>query len=304
MLINEECKIMKKLIIATTLSIGLLGLTACGSSSEDVAETKAGNVTKDELYDELVSRNGEEVLRELVILEVLEGEYDVSDEEVDKEIDNVKDEVGDEFEQILMMQGLTEEELRNDIKQNLLQQKAITEDIDVSEEEMKKHYERMNTEIEARHILVEDEETAKDIKKQLDDGEDFGELAKEKSTDEGSAEQGGEIGFFSVGSMVPEFEDAAYEMEKGDISDPVQSDFGFHIIEVLDIKESDEDIGSFEDNKDEIRQTIAERKVDQEEAMEKINKLIEDADIKINIEDLEDIFEQNGMDMPAVPEQG
>src|SRR5699024_660724 len=205
---------------------------------------------------------------------------------------------GEEFEQVLTMQGLSEEELKVDIKQNLLQQKAITEDIDVSEEEMKKYYDRMNKEIEARHILVEDEETAKDIKKKLDDGEDFNDLAKENSTDEGSAEQGGEIGFFTVGSLVPEFEDAAYEMEKGDISDPVQSEFGYHIIEVLDIKESDEDIGSFEKNEDEIHDMIAERKVDQEAAMEKIDKLIEDADIKINIEDLEDIFEQE--DMPAL----
>lgn len=290
---------MKKLIVAATISIGLMGLTACGdSSSEDVAETEAGNVTKEELYDELVARNGDEVLRELVIVKVLEGEYEVSDEEVDAELDKVKDEVGEEFEQVLTMQGLTEEELKIDIKQNLLQQKAITEDIDVSEDEMKQYYDRMNKEIEARHILVEDEETAKDIKKKIDDGEDFNELAKEYSTDEGSAEQGGEIGFFSVGSMVPEFEDEAYEMEKGDISDPVQSEFGYHIIEVLDIKESDEDIGSFEENEDEIHSMIAERKVDQEEAMEKIDKLIEDADIKINIEELEDIFEQE--DMPAL----
>src|SRR5699024_681220 len=150
----------------------------------------------------------------------------------------------------------------------------------------------MSKEVKARHILVEDEETADDIKKQLDEGGDFAELAKEYSTDEGTAEEGGEVGFFSVGSMVPEFEDAAFTMEKGDISDPVQSDYGFHIIEVLDTKETEEDIGSFEDNEDDIRRTIAERKVDPEEAMEKINKLLDDADIKINIEGLEDIFEE------------
>src|SRR5699024_5810012 len=219
---------MKKLIVAATISIGLIGLTACGdASSEDVAETKAGNVTKEELYDELVARNGDEVLRELVIVKVLEGEYEVTDEEVDAELDKVKDEVGEEFEQVLTMQGLSEEELKVDIKQNLLQQKAITEDIDVSEEEMKKYDDRMNKEIEARHILVEDEETAKEIKKKLDDGEDCNDLAKENSTDESSAVQGGEIGFFTVGSMVSEFEGAAYEMEKGDISDPVQSEFGY-----------------------------------------------------------------------------
>src|SRR5699024_1232496 len=141
----------------------------------------------------------------------------------------------------------------------------------------------MNTEVEARHILVEDEDEAKDIKKKLDDGEDFAKLAKEHSVDEGSAEEGGNVGFFSVGSMVAEFEDAAFTMDKGELSDPVQSDFGFHIIEVLDVKESDEDIGSFEDNEDEIRRKIAEQKVDQEKAAEKIDKMIEDADANIKI---------------------
>lgn len=285
---------MKKIIGATMLSIGLLGLTACGGgSSENVAETKAGNVTKDELYDELVARSGEEVLKELVTLKVLEGEYEVSDKEVEKELKKVKDQVGDEFEQVLTMQGLTEEELKTDLKKSLLQEKAITEDIEISEDEMKQYYDRMNTEIEARHILVEDEEKAKDIKKQLDDGGDFAKLAKENSTDEGTAEEGGDVGFFTVGSMVPEFEDAAFKMKKGEISDPVQSDFGYHIIEVLDKKDTEEDVGSFEDNEDDIRRMIAERKVDQEKAMEKINKLLEDADIQIKIEDLKDIFEQD-----------
>lgn len=290
----RSVKRMKKIIGATMLSIGLLGLTACGGgSSENVAETKAGNVTKDELYDELVARSGEEVLKELVTLKVLEGEYEVSDKEVEKELKKVKDQVGDEFEQVLTMQGLTEEELKTDLKKSLLQEKAITEDIEISEDEMKQYYDRMNTEIEARHILVEDEEKAKDIKKQLDDGGDFAKLAKENSTDEGTAEEGGDVGFFTVGSMVPEFEDAAFKMKKGEISDPVQSDFGYHIIEVLDKKDTEEDVGSFEDNEDDIRRMIAERKVDQEKAMEKINKLLEDADIQIKIEDLKDIFEQD-----------
>lgn len=294
---------MRKIIIATTLSLSLFGLAACGSGSSDtVAETKAGNVTKEELYDELVATNGEEALKKLVTLKVLEDKYDVSEKDVDKELETVKEQVGEEFEQVLEMQGVTEEELRTDIKTSLLQEQAITEGIEVEEEEMKKHYERMQKEIEARHILVEDEETAKDIKKKLDDGGDFEKLAKKHSTDEGSAEEGGNVGFFSVGAMVPEFEDKAFSMKKGEISEPVQSDFGFHIIEVLDIKELDEDIGSYEDNKDQIRRTIAERKVDQEQAVEKINKLLEDADIKIKIEGLEDIFDKP--ETPGIPGMG
>lgn len=294
---------MKKVIIATTLSLSLFGLAACGSNNSDtVAETKAGNVTKDELYDELVASNGAEALKKLITLKVLEDKYDVSEKDVDKELETVKEQVGEEFDQVLAMQGLTEDELKTDIKTSLLQEQAITDGVEIDEEEMKEHYERMNKEIDARHILVEDEETAKDIKKKLDDGEDFEKLAKKHSTDEGSAEEGGNIGFFSVGSMVPEFEDKAFSMKEGEISEPVQSDFGFHIIEILEIKELDNDIGSYEDNEDQIRRTIAERKVDQQEAVEKINKLLEDADIDIKIEGLEDIFDEP--EQPAIPGMG
>ena len=292
---------MKKIIAATTLSLGLIGLSACGGgSSENVAETKAGNVTKDELYEDMLSTAGGESLKKLITLKVLEDKYEVSEEDIDKELEDLKEQVGDEFDQVLAMQGVTEDELRTDIKANMLQEEAITEDIEVDDEELEEYYDRMNTEVEARHILVEDEEEAKDIKKKLDDGEDFAKLAKKHSVDEGSAEEGGEVGYFSVGSMVAEFEDAAFTMEKGEISDPVQSDFGFHIIEVLDVKESDEDIGSFEDNKEDIRRKIAEQKVDEEKAAEKIDQLLDEADIDIKEEELEDIFEEDEQEMPAL----
>src|SRR5690625_6598495 len=88
----------------------------------------------------------------------------------------------------------------------------------------------MKTEIKAQHIVVEDEDTAKEVKEKLDDGEDFAKLAEEYSTDESNKDDGGKLGYFSVGEMDPAFEDAAYGMKKGEVSDPVQSQFGFHII--------------------------------------------------------------------------
>src|SRR5699024_5722532 len=126
--------------------------------------------------------------------------------------------VGEGFEDILEQQGLTEDDLKEDLKKQLLQQAALTEGMEVSDEEIKKYYDHMKTEIKARHILVEDEETAKEVKKKLDDGKDFAELAKEYSTDN-SAENGGDLGYFSAGQMLPEFEDAAYALDVDGISD-------------------------------------------------------------------------------------
>ncbi len=89
-------------------------------------------------------------------------------------------------------------------------------------------------EIHARHILVATEQEAKDIKAQLDAGGDFAQLAAKSSTDTGSKASGGDLGWFGKGVMVPEFETAAFSLQPGQISDPVKSSFGYHIIQVLE----------------------------------------------------------------------
>jgi peptidyl-prolyl cis-trans isomerase C len=86
-------------------------------------------------------------------------------------------------------------------------------------------------EVRARHILVPTEEEAKEIKAELDKGADFAELAKKKSKDPGASD-GGELGFFTKDQMVPEFSAVAFSLEPGKISDPVKSQFGWHIIKV------------------------------------------------------------------------
>ena len=104
-------------------------------------------------------------------------------------------------------------------------------------EAMKKVYEEASKqitgeqEIHARHILVETEDEAKAIKAELDKGADFAELAKKKSKDPGASD-GGDLGFFTKDQMVPEFSAAAFALEPGKISDPVKSQFGWHIIKV------------------------------------------------------------------------
>jgi peptidyl-prolyl cis-trans isomerase C len=87
-------------------------------------------------------------------------------------------------------------------------------------------------EVHARHILVATEDEAKAIKAELDGGKDFAQLATEKSTDPSAKQNGGDLGFFAKGMMVKPFEDAAFTMEVGAISNPVQSDFGWHVIKL------------------------------------------------------------------------
>jgi peptidyl-prolyl cis-trans isomerase C len=106
-----------------------------------------------------------------------------------------------------------------------------------TDEAMKKVYDEAAKQIEgeqevhARHILVETEDEAKAIEAELKKGADFAELAKKKSKDPGAAD-GGDLGFFTKDQMVPEFSTVAFALEPGKISDPVKSQFGWHVIKV------------------------------------------------------------------------
>src|SRR3989454_9639408 len=106
-----------------------------------------------------------------------------------------------------------------------------------TDDAMKKVYEDASKqitgeqEVRARHILVETEDEAKAVKAELDKGADFAELAKKKSKDPGASD-GGDLGFFTKEQMVPEFSTVAFALEPGKISDPVKSQFGWHIIKV------------------------------------------------------------------------
>src|SRR5246127_1597396 len=106
-----------------------------------------------------------------------------------------------------------------------------------TDEAMKKVYEDASKqisgeqEVHARHILVETEDEAKAVKAELDKGADFAELAKKKSKDPGASD-GGDLGFFTKDQMVPEFANVAFSLEPGKISDPVKTQFGWHVIKV------------------------------------------------------------------------
>lgn len=293
---------MKKSVLTFTLAASVLALSACsGGASDDtkVVTSKAGDITKNELYEEMKESVGKQALQVLIIEKVLASEYEVTDKEIEAQFKKEKEQMGETFEQYLVEQGQTEESYKKYIRLNLLQEKALTEDVKVSDEEVKAQYEIMKTELNARHVLVADEETAKEVKAKLDSGADFAEVAKEYSTEEAAQESGGELGWFTSDKMVPEFSEAAFALELNTISEPVQSDFGFHIIEVT--KKRETDIGSLDENKDEIINTLKLKKADTTTLLPKVSKLMNNADIKIKDEDLKDAIDQILNPEPAEP---
>jgi len=131
----------------------------------------------------------------------------------------------DETLQAYKDMGLTEKQYRRLFENELLRTKlfdTVTADTPREDEQ-----------VWARHILVADEETAKAIFERLKNGEDFAALAIELSEDTGSGAQGGDLGWFGKGQMVPAFEAVAFSLEDGEISEPVESNFGWHIIQKL-----------------------------------------------------------------------
>lgn len=133
------------------------------------------------------------------------------------------------------------------------------------------HAQKPDTEIHARHILVPTEEEAKAALKRVKSGEDFAKVADEVSKDPGS--QGGDLGWFTRDRMVPEFAEAAFKLEKGQISDPVKSQFGWHVIQLEDKREK-----SFPDF-DTVKEQVAHYVV-QKAQTEQIVKLREGAKIE------------------------
>jgi peptidyl-prolyl cis-trans isomerase C len=122
-------------------------------------------------------------------------------------------------------------------------------------------------EIHARHILVPTEDEAKAIEVELKKGADFATLAKEKSKDPGAAD-GGDLGYFTRDQMVPEFSEAAFKLDKGQVSDPVKTQFGWHIIKLEDKRTKP--TPSFDEVKSQIQTYVAHRA--QAELVDKLRK--------------------------------
>jgi len=278
---------MKKTIFALTLAASI-GLAACSNPGDEVIVSTANfEMTQDEFYNEMKKIAGEPLLQQVVLEKILNDKYEVTDEEVQAEFDAVAEQYGDQFTAALASEGLTEKTFKDNIRFNLLRQKA-QDDVKISDKEIQAYYDQGKYELNARHILVETEEEAKAIIEELKNGADFAEIAKEKSVDTGSGAQGGELGWFSVGMMVPEFNDAAYALELNTVSEPVKSDFGYHIIEVKEKREV-EGYGTLEEKKEEIREQLKAQKAADWTAIQ--DQLLEDAKVEIKDEDLKDAFE-------------
>ncbi|MDI3548872.1 MAG: peptidyl-prolyl cis-trans isomerase [Halanaerobiales bacterium] len=164
-------------------------------------------------------------------------------------------------------------------------QKKIFDSITVEDKAVEDYYNKnidsykYGAQVKASHILVDTEEKAREVLDKLNNGADFAEVAKEYSTGP-SGKNGGDLGYFEKGDMVPEFAEAAFSLKVGEISKPVKTKFGYHIIKVFDKKEAG--VKSFAEVKDSIKSKLLNQKR-QQAWSDLIKELREKADIKIKI---------------------
>ncbi|HWL13916.1 MAG TPA: peptidylprolyl isomerase [Ureibacillus sp.] len=266
-------KTIKGLALPIVLSVMLVGCS--NGDSKMIASVDGEEITEAELNETLTAQYGEEVLNTLIADKIIKLEAEkldvkVTDEEIEAEYEEYTNQYGGEeaFLEVIASYNMEVEDVKEDIEVYLLTLKVMEDYVGITDEELTTYFEENKAnygqaeQVEASHILVEDEATAKEVIEKLNAGGDFAELAKEYSTDTATSEDGGNLGYFGTGEMEEAFETAAFALEVDAISEPVETDYGFHIIKVTGKKEAKEAV--FEDVKDTVRADLLDSKVNEQ----------------------------------------
>ncbi len=282
---------MKKVLLAATVATSIFALSACGSTDMDsaIVTSDAGEIAVSEFYETLKAQSSAgTILEQMVTTQVFLDKFEVSDEDVEAELATYKEQYGDDFETVIQYYGyVDEDDFATAIRGNLAIRQAIEETI--TDEDVEEAAAALR--IEASHILVDDEETAQEVIEKLNDGEEFADLAAEYSTDTTTAESGGELGYISEGEMVDEFWEAASALAVDEISDPVESEYGWHIIQVTDIQEGRSVDDLADDELQELMDSIITEKYNDGTAQEIIDSVLEEANINVKDSTFDGLFD-------------
>ena len=310
----------KKILVITLVIVCVVG---CGkiptlkNGEEAVVSFESGGISVDTLYNSLKDKYGVQMLIELIDTEILNNMFEETDEEKDyikEQVDDAKnyaEENDIDFSYLLEVNGYEstddfEESIRLDYRRNLAVNNYVEDTI--KEKDIENYYEdEVYGDIHVKHILIspdtsddmtseeqdaaleEARNKALDIIEQLDEGEDFEELAKKYSDDATNASDGGDLGWISTGDMVDEFDTTAFALEKGKYtSSPVKTTYGYHIIYKVDEKEKP----ALEDVKSEIISTLAQEKLNNDPVLyyETLEDIRKDAGLEIEDTDLKNAY--------------
>ncbi len=313
-------KKLTKLLIIPVIAFSLVG---CGkvpvleNGQEAVATTNKGNISAEDLYEELKTTYGNNVLIDLIDKLILNEKY----EETDEEKSYIKEQI-EKLEDVATSNNMTflsyinyygfenKDDLEDYLVLNYRRQLAAKDYIKstIKDKEVEKYYEEnIYGDIKVKHILIEPKtltgmtseeidkatkealKTAKEIIQKLKDGEDFDKLAEKYSDDKANNKKGGDLGWFNTGEMEEEFEKAAFDLKKGKYTTtPVKTKYGYHIIYKTDEKAKPK----LEDIKDEILDNLVDEKLNEDSTLyyKSLEEVRKEADLKIEDSFLNDAY--------------
>jgi len=288
------------IILAAALIVVLIKPPFQKADGETAVATVNGtSITKDQLYAKLVEAGGEGTLQSLITTTLVDQEAKkanitaTTDEDINNEVAELTAQFGGEeaLNNALDQSGMTMDDLKKQMPIQVQMRKILEPQVTVTDEEIKTYYDANKAsydtaeQVRASHILVETKEEADAISKQLKEGADFATLASEKSADTGSKDKGGDLDYFTRDAMVAEFSDAAFKLKVGETSEPVKSDYGYHIIKVTDHK--DAKTSTLEEKKEEIRKLLITQKISQKSSTW-LDEITKNATIKNTLTDSKD----------------
>ena len=284
-----------KILMSVGITLGALVLvTGCGKAklkdgSELAFKVNGDKVSAEKVYKALKEKYAKQYLADEIDKIIFDTIYK-NDEEIEKKVNDqfeyIKAQYTSMWEETLKGAGYdSEDALKDQLRLSYQREKAIKDYVkeNITDSEINSYYnDEYAGAISAKHILIstndrseeEAEKEAKEIIKRLNKGEDFSEIAKEKSEDPGSKENGGDLGFFGKGEMVKEFEDAAYGLKVNEYTkEPVKTSYGYHII----LKTGEKEKPELKKVKSDIIEKLVAKKLDEDKtisvtALEEIRK--------------------------------
>ena len=269
-------------------SSALLG--AC--SSQTIATGDGFKVTKDDVFNLMKKDGGGRAVKEAILSHIVDKELTADEkkeiaERAKHEVDAVKDQSKDgkaplSFEDFLKRQGYADEaQYTKGVEYDLGLKQVISKQFNITEDDIKALYEKKGDRREVSHILVDSESEAQNIIQQLNNGADFEKLAVEKTKDPSGKQTKGRLGMLEKGQTVKPFEDAAFDLKEGEITQtPVKTEYGYHVIKVTKIEPK----RSFDDMKEQLKREAINDKKNNKQAMNQAMKALFDK-YKVNISD-------------------
>lgn len=271
---NNKIWPIVSLVLAVLFVFALFKSPFAKSKNEAVATVDGVEITKDMLYNELLKSSGEAALDNLINQKLVDQaakkeNVTVTPAEIDERLKEMAEQYGsqEKLDEALTQYGMTMDDLKENLNINMKVTKLINPEVTDKEisETFELYKEAFNTpeQVRTSEIVVKTEEEAKEIIKELEAGKDFAELAKSKSLDTSTKDNGGDTDFYAKGQKEEAIETAAFKLAKDEVSSPVKTEYGYVVIKLTDHKEAH--TATLEEKKEEIKRNLIAQKVSEQQ---------------------------------------